>query len=132
VADLDPRLLPLSKQTFDLAGIDVVVNTHLHFDHCGGNHLFAGRPMLVRCRASAREIVALERELEARARTLAPRLLELPGCGPLSAAKLLSEIGPIERFANDARLARHAGVAPLEASSGKQRRHRLDPGATGS
>ncbi|WP_461190268.1 MBL fold metallo-hydrolase [Arthrobacter sp. Z4-13] len=28
-----------------LAGIrsvDVVVNTHLHFDHCGGNHLFAG------------------------------------------------------------------------------------------
>jgi N-acyl homoserine lactone hydrolase len=43
VADLDPRLLRLSKQTFDLAGIDVVVNTHLHFDHCGGNHLFAGR-----------------------------------------------------------------------------------------
>jgi N-acyl homoserine lactone hydrolase len=42
VADLDPRLLPLSKQTFDLAGIDVVVNTHLHFDHCGGNHLLAG------------------------------------------------------------------------------------------
>ena len=38
VADLDPRLLPLSKQDFDLAGIDIVVNTHLHFDHCGGNH----------------------------------------------------------------------------------------------
>jgi transposase len=86
------------------------------------------RQLLVRCRASTREIVALEREPEARAQTLAPRLLELPGCGPLSAAKLLSEIGPIERFANDARLARHAGVAPLEASSGKQRRHRLDRG----
>src|SRR6266545_7274352 len=38
VADLDPRLHPLSKQNFDLAGIDIVVNTHLHFDHCGGNH----------------------------------------------------------------------------------------------
>jgi transposase len=86
------------------------------------------RQLLVRCRASTREIVALERELEVRAQTLAPRLLELPGCGPLSAAKLLSEIGPIERFATDARLARHAGVAPLEASSGKQRRHRLDRG----
>ena len=35
VADLDPRLRPLSKQDFDLAGIDIVVNTHLHFDHCG-------------------------------------------------------------------------------------------------
>src|SRR5512134_1421990 len=50
VADLDPRLLPLSKQDFDLAGIDIVVNTHLHFDHCGGNHLFAGRPIYVQRR----------------------------------------------------------------------------------
>jgi N-acyl homoserine lactone hydrolase len=47
VADLDPRLFPLSKQDFDLAGIDIVVNTHLHFDHCGGNHLFAGGPIYV-------------------------------------------------------------------------------------
>ena len=47
VADMDPRLQPLSEQDFDLAGIDMVVNTHLHFDHCGGNHLFAGRPIYV-------------------------------------------------------------------------------------
>src|SRR4029078_5750699 len=32
---------------FDLVGIDIVVKTHLHFDHCGGNHLFAGRPIYV-------------------------------------------------------------------------------------
>jgi N-acyl homoserine lactone hydrolase len=50
VADLDPRLRPLSKQDFDLAGIDIVVNTHLHFDHCGGNHLFAGKPIYVQRR----------------------------------------------------------------------------------
>src|SRR6201988_2914074 len=49
-ADLDPRLRPLSKQDFDLAGIDIVVNTHLHYDHCGGNHLFAGRPIYVQRR----------------------------------------------------------------------------------
>jgi len=48
VADMDPRLVPLSEQAdLDLAGIDVVINTHLHFDHCGGNHLFAGRPIYV-------------------------------------------------------------------------------------
>ena len=47
VADMDPRLRPLTEQDFDLGGIDIVVNTHLHFDHCGGNHLFAGRPMYV-------------------------------------------------------------------------------------
>jgi N-acyl homoserine lactone hydrolase len=47
VADMDPRLQPLSEQDLDLAGIDLVVNTHLHFDHCGGNHLFAGKPIYV-------------------------------------------------------------------------------------
>jgi N-acyl homoserine lactone hydrolase len=48
VADLDPRPIPLNTQAdFDAAGIDIVVNTHLHFDHCGGNHLFAGRPTYV-------------------------------------------------------------------------------------
>jgi N-acyl homoserine lactone hydrolase len=48
VADMDPRLVPLNKQAdFDLATIDLVINTHLHFDHCGGNHLFAGSPIYV-------------------------------------------------------------------------------------
>ena len=49
-AALDPRLRPLSEQDFDLAGVDIVVNTHLHADHCGGNHLFAGRPIYVQRR----------------------------------------------------------------------------------
>jgi N-acyl homoserine lactone hydrolase len=47
VADMDPRLRPLPEHDIDLASIDLVVNTHLHFDHCGGNHLFAGRPIYV-------------------------------------------------------------------------------------
>ena len=50
VADMDPRLSPLSEQDFDLAGIDIVVNTHLHADHCGGNHLFGGSPIFVQLR----------------------------------------------------------------------------------
>jgi N-acyl homoserine lactone hydrolase len=49
-AELDPRLRPLSEQDFDLAGIDIVINTHLHADHCGGNHLFAGKPIYVQQR----------------------------------------------------------------------------------
>jgi transposase len=86
------------------------------------------RDLVARCRGLGRSIAELEVELQGRTERLAPRLLELAGCGPLSAAKLLCEIGPIERFQSDAQLARHAGVAPLEASSGKQRRHRLDRG----
>jgi N-acyl homoserine lactone hydrolase len=51
VADMDPHLIPLSSQDdFDLGSIDMVVNTHLHFDHCGGNHLFTGKPIYVQRR----------------------------------------------------------------------------------
>jgi N-acyl homoserine lactone hydrolase len=54
VADMDPLLSPLDAQDdVDVAGIDLVVNTHLHFDHCGGNHLFAGRPIYVQRRELA-------------------------------------------------------------------------------
>lgn len=48
VADMDPQLEPLTEHAdVDLDSITAVVNTHLHFDHCGGNHLFAGRPIYV-------------------------------------------------------------------------------------
>ena len=86
------------------------------------------RELVGRCRALTRTIRETERELERRTTEIAPGLRALPGCGPVTAAKLLGEIGPIERFDTDAQLARHAGVAPLEASSGKHRRHRLDRG----
>lgn len=86
------------------------------------------RELVVRCRSLTRMIVELDRELEERTAETAPALLELPGCGALTAAKLLAEIGPIDRFQSDAQLARHSGVAPLEASSGRVQRHRLDRG----
>jgi transposase len=81
-----------------------------------------------RCRSLSREITELDQELEQQAAAVAPALLELPGCGAVTAAKLLAEIGPISRFKSDAQLARHSGVAPLQASSGKNQRHRLDRG----
>jgi transposase len=86
------------------------------------------RELVNRCRSLSRQITELDQELEQRAAAVAPALLELPGCGAVTAAKLLAEIGPISRFKTDAQLARHSGVAPLEASSGKNQRHRLDRG----
>jgi transposase len=86
------------------------------------------RELVGRCRSLSRSIAELERALQTQTTAIAPRLLELPGCGGLTAAKLLCEIGPINRFPSDAQLARHAGVAPLDASSGNHQRHRLDRG----
>ncbi len=84
------------------------------------------RELASRCRTLNREIAALDQELERRVAETAPALLELPGCAAVTAAKLLAEIGPVDRFKSDAQLARHSGVAPLEASSGRVQRHRLD------
>ena len=47
VDDMEPRVFPLDTLDFDLASVDMVVNTHLHFDHLGGNHLFPGVPIYV-------------------------------------------------------------------------------------
>ncbi len=50
LADMDPHLTPLTEQDIDLQSIDIVVNSHLHADHCGGNHLLAGKPFYVQRR----------------------------------------------------------------------------------
>jgi N-acyl homoserine lactone hydrolase len=46
-----PRRTPLPQALADagadLADVSLVVNCHLHFDHCGGNPLLAGTPILV-------------------------------------------------------------------------------------
>ena len=53
-------------------------------------------------------------------------LLALPGCATLTAAKIVAEVAGVRRFSSEAQLAKHAGSAPLNASSGKQQRHRLN------
>jgi transposase len=86
------------------------------------------RELVNSCRQLNRQISELDLQLEQRVRDTAPGLLELPGCAAVTAAKLLAEIGPVDRFRSEAQLARHSGVAPLEASSGRTQRHRLDRG----
>jgi transposase len=55
-------------------------------------------------------------------------LLELPGVGILTAARLVAEAGDVERFRSPAAFAMLAGVAPIPASSGEVRRMRLNRG----
>jgi transposase len=86
------------------------------------------RRLLVAIRAATREVTALVKELAALVAGYRPELLGQPGCGPLTAAKLIAEIAGAARFGTDAQLARTAGVAPIPASSGRKDRHRLDRG----
>ncbi len=53
------------------------------------------------------------------------RLMDLPGVGPVVAARILADVGDVTRFADRNRFASWTGTAPLDASSGEQNRHRL-------
>jgi transposase len=78
------------------------------------------------CARLSERINILERELARAAQAQAPELVAIPGCGPLTAAKVLAEVAGICRFDDPAKLARYAGVAPVPVSSGLRQRHRLD------
>ena len=81
--------------------------------------------LVPRIQELTRQERAFERELTSLMKLLAPRALAIPGCGPLTAAKLLGETGGIRRFRSEAAFAMHCGVGPLEVSSGERQRHRL-------
>jgi N-acyl homoserine lactone hydrolase len=51
VEDMKPTPHPLPDEL--VSRVAVVVNTHLHFDHCGGNRLFPGLPIHVQRRELA-------------------------------------------------------------------------------
>jgi transposase len=75
------------------------------------------------------EIDELTRQLEQLVTTTAPTLCSLKGVGPDVAAKLLVTAGDnYNRIRNEAAFAALCGASPLDASSGKQQRHRLNRG----
>jgi transposase len=84
------------------------------------------REQLARIRELTGQINAIERELRPLVRRHAGALLAVPGIGTINAARLIAEVADVHRFRTEARLALYACVAPLDASSGRQRRHRLN------
>ena len=57
----------------------------------------------------------------------ATTITEIYGIGPLTAAIIIGRVGDITRFPTSGHFARHNGTAPIEASSGPKKRHRLNP-----
>lgn len=75
------------------------------------------------------EVKALNKQLTAALKVCAPKLLERHGVGPDTAAALLITAGDNpERLTSAAAFAALCGVNPIEASSGKTTRHRLNRG----
>jgi transposase len=72
-----------------------------------------------------KKIKEITKELKAMVTARGSRLMELPGVGPVVAARVLADTGDVARFADRNRFASWTGTAPIEASSGEIVRHRL-------
>lgn len=55
-------------------------------------------------------------------------LVTLPGAGIITAAKVVSAVKGIRRFGNIQQFVKYAGIAPVERSSGKTRKHKQAKG----
>ena len=87
-----------------------------------------GRREVSRIRELTREANQLERDIRRRVVELVPSLLEIPGCGALTAAKLVGEAADITRFKSRDAYAMWAGVAPIPVWSANNQRFRLNRG----
>jgi len=74
------------------------------------------------------EITEIDRDLSILVTEIAPHLLDECGVGAVCAAQLLVSSGDPGRMASEASFAALAGTTPVDASSGKQQRHRLNRG----
>jgi transposase len=78
------------------------------------------------------QITREERDLLSELTTLieahSPALLAQPGCGTVTAAIIIGHTAGAQRFRTEACFARHAGTAPIPASSGNTKRYRLHRG----
>jgi transposase len=73
------------------------------------------------------EVKAIKRRIGVAVAASATSLTDLYGVGPVTAAIILGHAGDVCRFASRHHFASYTGTAPLEASSGPKKRHRLNP-----
>jgi transposase len=81
-----------------------------------------------RALAAHTEAAQLGKELAILVRVVAPALLAQPGVGPVTAAQVLISWSHPGRLRSEAAFAMLAGAAPIQASSGRVVRHRLNRG----
>ena len=72
------------------------------------------------------KIVALEKQMAAKVKASGTSLTQLRGIRFIVAAKILGEVGDPSRLRSKGSFAMLTGTAPLEASSGRTKRHRLN------
>ena len=127
---LDPALEPgPGTMTRQKTLKQLIDRLRAEFDHTADRVLVElAVDLLDRILADTLAINALQRRIDTLTRPLATELLQIPGVGALTAAKLLGEVAGIDRFTRAAQLARISGIACVPVWTGNHEKHRLDRG----
>ncbi len=83
--------------------------------------------LLADVRRLDRDLVAVRARITEAVEASKTSLTDIFGVGPVTAALVLGHSGDVGRFATRNHYASYNGTAPLEASSGPKKRHRLNP-----
>jgi transposase len=121
--ELDPGWTPPTKLERTSA-FDIVSD---HLKACGDNAMVCrlALRLVEHLRMLTIEIDELAAEITDRVAVVAPSLLAIAGCGPLTAAKIVGETAQVRRFRSKDAFARLNGTAPLPVWSSNKQRHRL-------
>lgn len=106
-----------------------LIATCAALDDDRGEAVFTMRLLARRVQSLSQEVKELTRRTTRAVKSSRPKLLELVGVGPDSAAVLLIAAGDNpERLTDEASFAALCGASPVEQSSGKTQRRRLNRG----
>jgi len=100
----------------------VVIDTEMTAHRVGVAREFAAD--IAHCEAQMKTSKARLRRAVAATST---SLTDIRGVGVVTAAMIIGHVGDVARFKSAAHFASYNGTAPIEASSGENRRHRLNP-----
>src|SRR5215472_9882858 len=123
--EIDPTLEVRPK---GLRCLSVVTQVSEHLVGVDGPVAEIARELLTRCAQLNQRVNELEGRIRELVEKQAPSLLAIPGCGALTAAKIVGETAGVARFRSRAAYARWNGTAPIPVWSGDIDRVRLNRG----
>ncbi len=119
---LAEELRPLSHNQCSVKRAQLIINHVLTDGNTTRDHQeqrdFITRRLVHDLEHQIAELKAIEVEVERMIPLFGYQLTTIPGVNTVTAAKLISEIGNIDRFPNADKLARYSGIAPINFSSG--------------
>ncbi len=114
-----PRQLSTATAAAILAGVRPLTSADVQ-------RKSVARDLLDDLRRADRQLKAMAKTISVEVAGSGTTLPEIQGIGDILAAKIIGHAGTVTRFESKSHFASYTGTAPVEASSGDVRRHRLN------